>query len=105
MALTMSRIDRLFRTYTLTATDENGVAVSFPGVDFALVPVDTGSPANGTTWTAGTAAGADWRVLLAGPDADPASAIVVPPWGGDLWIRATDTPEVIAVKVDRVTVS
>lgn len=105
MAFEISRIDRVYRTYQVAATDENGDPAALSGVDFALVPPDTGSPAAATTWTAGTGGGTEWRVLLAGPDASPTSALVVPAWGGSLWLRVTDSPEVLAVKVDEVTVS
>jgi hypothetical protein len=40
-----------------------------------------------------------------GPDVSnpPAGALVVPATGGDLWARVTDTPEVDAALVDRIS--
>lgn len=104
MTFSVSRIDRVYRTYQVAATDEDGAPATLSGVDFALVPTDTGSPTDDTTWTPGTGAGTEWRILLAGPDASPTSALVVPAWGGNLWLRVTDSPEVIAVKVDEIEV-
>lgn len=100
----MSRIDRIYRSYTITATTSTGAPATLTGVDFALVPPDAIGPGTGTTWVAGTSVGGQWRVLLAGPDADQTGAIAVPAWGGDLYARVTDTPEVIAELVERITV-
>lgn len=104
MALSMTRIDRVYRTYTVTATNSAGTTITPAGVDFALVPPDANSPATGTTWTAGTLVGGSWRILLAGPDADQTGAIPVPSWGGDLYARITDAPEVISELVEKITV-
>lgn len=103
MALTLSRIDRLYREFTVTATLANGNPATLTGVDVALLPVGS-TPKAATVWTASTYAGGVATVLLAGPDASPTNAIVVPPEGGDVWIRVTDTPEVDAEKVERVSV-
>ncbi|SDN78760.1 hypothetical protein [Geodermatophilus sp. DSM 45219] len=45
-----------------------------------------------------------WRVLVAGPDADPNSAVVLPADGADLWARVADAPEVDVAKAASFTV-
>lgn len=104
MALTLSRIDRLYRDYTVTATLRTGGAAVLTGVQVALL-TPRAAPTAATVWTAATYAAGVATVLLAGPDADPTGAIPVPAGGADLWIRVTDTPEVDAQRVERITVA
>jgi hypothetical protein len=100
----LSRIDRQYAPISVVATDPDGFPETVTGIDVALIP-HRSTPTDDTGWTAAAADGDRWRVLLAGPDASPSGAIVVPEGGGDLWIRVTDNPEVIAVKVERITVT
>lgn len=104
MAVTLSRIDRVYRHYDVTAKDADGDIAALPGVDVALLPPRT-TPTAATLWTSATYAAGVATVLLAGPDADPASALVVPQAGVDLWLRVADNPEVMARRVERVTVT
>lgn len=104
MALTLSRIDRLYRDYDVTATLRNGNPATLTGVDIALL-TPRATPTATTTWTAATYSAGVATVLLAGPDADPTGAVVVPTAGADLWVRVADTPEVDAERVERITVT
>jgi hypothetical protein len=104
VAFQLSRIDRKYRDYTVTATLKNGAPATLTGVDVALL-APRSRPTAATVWTAATYAAGVATVLLAGPDASPTSAVVVPSGGADLWIRVTDSPEVDAEPVERITVS
>lgn len=104
MAFTLSRIDRLYRDYDVTATLRSGGPATLTGVDVALLP-PRATPTVTTQWTAATYADGVATVLLAGPDATPTGALVVPSAGADLWIRVSDSPEVDASKVERITVT
>ena len=104
MALSLSRIDRLYRDYTVTATLRNGTPATITGVTVALLPPRT-TPTAATTWATATYAAGVATVLLAGPDADPTGALPVPAGGADLWLRVSDTPEVDAELVERVSVT
>lgn len=103
MSLTLSRVDRLYRDYTVTATLRDGSPATLAGVDVALL-TPRGTPDADTSWTAADYTDGIAVVLLAGPDAAGNGALVVPADGADLWLRVTDSPEVQAVRVDRVTV-
>lgn len=105
MALDLTRVERLYRDYTVTATLKNGNPATVTGVDVALLAPRT-SPTGSTSWTAATYASGTATVLLAGPDAtsNPAGALVVPSGGADLWIKVTDSPEVDAALVERINV-
>lgn len=104
MALTISRIDRLYRDYTVTATEKDGTPAVLTGVDVALLTPRT-SPTAATTWTAADYADGVATVLLEGPDATPSGGLAVPSGGADLWIRIADSPEVDAERVERISVS
>ena len=102
MAFELSRVDRIYREYGVTAKDAQGQPVEPSGVTVALLPPRT-SPTAATTWATATFDGTTATVLLAGPDADPSGAVVVP-GDRDLWIRVADSPEVDAERVERITV-
>lgn len=104
MAHTMSRVDRVYRVYDITATLPDGSPVTLTGVDVALL-TPRSTPTAATTWTAATYVNGVATVLLAGPAADTTGALAVPTGGADLWIRVTDNPEVTATRVERITVS
>jgi hypothetical protein len=90
VALELSRIDRL--------------AHEVPGdVDVALLSPRAAGPTADTVWLPGEYAEGVTKFLFAGPDADPAGAIVVPSTA-DLWKRTTDGAEVDAERVGRITV-
>jgi len=104
VALELNRVDRIARTYTLSSLAIGGGGPVTPtAVEVALLPPRT-SPSRDTTWTTVTYAAGAVTVLLAGPDADPTGAVVVPA-SADLWMRVTYAPEVDAVKVERITVT
>lgn len=103
MALTLSRIDRVYRDYDVTATEKDGTPAVLTGVTVALLAPRT-TPTSATVWTSATYVSGTATVLLAGPDADPTGALVVPSGGADLWIRIADTPEIDAEKIERVSV-
>lgn len=104
MALDMSRIDRIYRDYTVTATLKSGGPATLTGVDVAILPPRT-KPTGTTVWTAASYTAGVATVLLAGPDASPTGALVVPAGGGDLYIRVTDNPEIEAARVERINVN
>jgi hypothetical protein len=103
MALTMSRIDRLRRSYDVTAVLPDGATATLTAVDVALLLPRT-TPTAATTWTAASYTAGVATVLLAGPDADPTDALTVPTGGVDLWMRVVDVPEVDAERIERITV-
>lgn len=100
----LNRIDRKYAKVTVTAALANGDPATLTGVDVALL-APRSTPTAATTWTAATYAAGVATVLLAGPDADPAGALVVPATGADLWIRVVDSPEVDATRVQRIAVT
>lgn len=134
----LSAIDRVYRTYTVAVTDDEGQPAEPSGVDAALVLPRTPFTSL-TVWSgaerrpgfvlvredwsvisthtslaeAVTASQAvpksrvatRWRVLLAGPDAAATDALVVPAAGADVGLRVTDSPEVDAERVERISVS
>lgn len=103
MALTIARIERLYRDYTVTATLRDGQPATLAGVDVALLPPRR-TPTADTTWTDADYADGMFTVLLAGPDAATEGALTVPAEGADLWLRITDTPEIDAARIERITV-
>lgn len=104
MALTLSRIDRVYRHYDVTAVTADGAPATLAGASVALL-TPRATPTGATVWTAATYADGTATVLLAGPDADATDALVIPAGGADLWIRVVDNPEIDAEKVERITVS
>lgn len=94
----LSLIDKVHATFPLTVKDSDGNAVTPSAVGVAFLPF-RGSPDTVTAWIPATYAAGAVTVLLAGPLADPTGAVVVPPGGGQLWVRITDSPEVEAVRV------
>lgn len=99
----LTRIDRKYAYLNLTATDAEGNPVVVSDVSVALLPLQS-RPDAATTWTAVTQTAGRYRVLLAGPDASGVGALVVPATA-NLWARVTDTPEVDAEKLDRITIN
>jgi hypothetical protein len=103
VAITLTRISRMYRTYDVEATLSNGDPAELAGVDIALL-VPGSTPKVDTTWSAAAYVNGVATVLLAGPDADDTDALVVPAGGADLWIKVTDTPEIDAEKIERISV-
>lgn len=100
----LARIEAKYAHIAVTAALADGTPAVPAGVDVALLPI-YGRPIPDTAWTRATWADGEAVVLLAGPDTDPTGALVVPTPGADLWIRVTDVPEVVAARVDRITVA
>jgi hypothetical protein len=104
VAFTLSKIDRLYRKYDVTALDADGQPAALAAVSAALIPPRT-TPTALTEWTTATFDGDTATVLLAGPDAsDNDGALIVPAAGADLWLRVADTPEIDAELVERISV-
>lgn len=99
----LSPVDKVYISIPVTATLLDGSPATLTGVDVAVLPPRT-PPDDTTTWMASTYAGGAATVLVAGPDADPAGALVLPVEGGAIWIRVTDSPEVQAVKAGSVVI-
>jgi hypothetical protein len=102
VAFTLSRIDRINRTYDVTVTLANGTAQAPATAAFALLS-RRANPTATTVWTSVAVVNGAATVLLAGPDANPTGALVVP-GDADLWLRSTDAPEVDAEFVERIAV-
>lgn len=102
--MNLARIERKYAHVAVTAALHDGTAATPTGVEVALLAPRT-TPGSATAWTVSTYTAGDAVVLLAGPEADPTGALVVPADGADLWIRVTDNPEVTAAKVARLTVT
>jgi hypothetical protein len=96
-----TRISRKYVHIPVTATLADGNPAPLAGVDVTLLPVNHRPDAD-TAWTAADYADGVGTVLIAGPDADPDGALPLAA-DADLWIRVTDTPEVDAVKVTRMS--
>lgn len=95
---THSRIDRWYGYVDVLVTLVDG-SPAIPGsVSTALVPPG-GTVTATTEWIAQTLRGGQLQILFAGPDADPAGAVVVPSGGADLFARVADDPEATAVRV------
>lgn len=102
MAFTLSRVDRLVREWDATATNPDGSPATITGVALALLPIRT-NPDAGTTWITVPFAGGKVTAILAGPDANPTGALVIPA-SCDLWLRVTYANGVDAERLERVTV-
>jgi hypothetical protein len=98
VALTLSRIDKRQRTYTVA----DNLGGTYTTIDVALLPVRS-SPTAATVWTSVPYAAGVATVVWAGPDADSSGAIVVTA-DADMWIKGTNAPYVQAVKDERITV-
>jgi hypothetical protein len=81
----------------LTVTLESGApAIPSGGVDVVLVPQRT-RPTTTSPWRPADAydgSTGETRFTVAGPNADPTDAHVVPAAGADVWVRVRDFPEV-----------
>lgn len=98
----ITRITRKWATLNFAVTSAAGQPVTVNDVAVALLP-QRSTPDDDTEWTTVSNGPDGYRVLLAGPDADPNGAMVVAT-SLDLWARIIDTPEVDAAKVDRINV-
>lgn len=114
MTFSMYRHEKLYRTYRATFTDKDGNVVTDVDLQAGiLLPGST--PRGTTTWTDVTYTAypepdedgyhGETTVLLAGPDADPTGAIALPARGGDFYLNVTDSPEIDAKRVERITVA
>lgn len=103
MALTLSRVDRLYRRYAVTATLAGGGAATITAVDVAFLP-PRATPTSTTTWTPTTYTTGVATILIAGPDAAGNGALVIPADGADVWLRVVDSPEIDAERVERITI-
>lgn len=99
----ISPISKQYVEVGVTVTLADGEPATVSGVDVAVLPIRT-SPTASTAWTEAEGDAGSWRVLVAGPSADPAGAVTVPAGGADLWMRVQDNPEVTAAKVVRINV-
>lgn len=99
----LSPIDRLYARFPIIVRDSSGAVVTPAAIDVCLLPYRA-TPSGSTIWTPSTYAAGVVTVLLAGPAADPTSALAVSAAGARLWVRITDNPEVQAIPVDSITV-
>ena len=98
-----TRISRKFVEVPVTAALADGSPAVLAGVDVALLERN-GRPTDDTTWTPATYGDGVARILVAGPDADPAGALVLTDGGADVWVRISDNPEVDAAKAGSIVV-
>lgn len=101
--MNFTRVTKKYVEVPVTAALADGTPATLAGVDVTLLTPRT-TPDEDTTWTPATYGDGVARILLAGPDADPAGAVVVPASGADLWVRVVDNPEVDAARIERLTV-
>lgn len=101
MDLVWTRVTRKFVRIPVVATLATGGSATIAGVDIALLP-QRSAPDESTQWTAAIYDSGVATVLIAGPDADPSGALVLPEGGADVWARITDVPEVDAANVGRI---
>lgn len=99
-----TRITKKYIRIPVTAVLATGAVATLAGLDVAMLPTG-GTVTSATTWTAATWASGVGTILLAGPDADPTGALAVPTGGGDLYGRVTDSPEVDAVLLARISLT
>ena len=102
--MNMSPIDVVYVKIPVTAALANGTAVTLTGIDVAAVPKRTAISAT-TVWTASTYTAGTATILVAGPAATATGALPIPAGGADIYIRETDNPEVVAVKVGSISIS
>lgn len=79
-------------------------------LELATEPAVTGWEASfdaGVTWVASTAVGTDgyFRWLVAGPDADPGTAIVLPVGTTQPLVRAVENPEIVVRGAPQIDVA
>lgn len=99
----LTPIDRVYVHIPVTAALSDGSPVTLTTVDVALLPYRT-VPSSSTPWTTLPVTNGEVVPLVAGSDADPTGAIVLPTGGGTAWIRETDNPEVKAVPAGFISV-
>lgn len=99
----LNRIARKYVHIPLTVTLADGSPAPISGADLALVPPGSSLTAQ-TVWVPSEWADGRASVLVAGPEADPEDALVIPVEGVDVWARITDSPEVDVAKVGRISV-
>lgn len=103
-SLRWSRVTAEFVRWTVLPVDAAGNLLTITGVDAALLPYRSRGPTAATVWkpavfvapvgaTPGSA-----KILVVGPDGtDPLAAgfrMATTDFGGDLWARVVDSPEV-----------
>lgn len=107
-----SRIDRRPVTVTITATNADSTPAVLDSVHVGLLPFSKKSPTATDQWLAtdyevlppdanGVVRGR-FDVLVAGPDANTAGALVLPPGGGRLWIKDPAADATQAVPAGRI---
>jgi hypothetical protein len=101
--LHLSRIARKYLYPNATVTLADGTKVDPSSVDVVLL-LGRGTPTGDTEWTEVPLSPQGRRILVAGPDADPTDAVVIPPGGADLWIRVLDEPEVDVTESRRIEI-
>lgn len=104
MALTLSRIDRVERIYTVGALLPNGDPATVTAVHFAVVPPRAGVDGE-TDWTSFPVVDGQVAVVYTAPEADAeVGDLLVPAGGGDAHAKDVDGTFVKAVRVERISV-
>lgn len=108
--LQFTRISEEWVRFPVTDTLADGTPAVITGVQCALLSYRSRGPSTSTVWkdavwVAGTGGAPGYgKILVAGPDAaDPgASGFQLGSYGGDLWARVVDNPEIIPSPVARI---
>lgn len=103
MAYTLSRVDRVPRKYAVTAVDEDGAPVVLTSVDFAVIP-PRAAVTQSTAWATVPVIDGAATVMLAGYEATPDGALIIPAGGADLHRRWTEGDFVDTEPVERISV-
>jgi hypothetical protein len=99
----LSPVDRIPARVPLAATLPDGTPATLTDVALAVLPAYA-KPRAGTTWQAVALVDGAAPLMLAGPEADPIGALVVPAGGGTLFVRVIDGDVVQVRKVAALTV-
>lgn len=104
--LTISRIDRIERTYTITATNLDGSPATVDSIDFGITAPRARVTA-ATTWVTFPVTSGEVTVEYAGPDAadKTGTVLLIPAEGAQVHMREVDGRLADAEKVERVVVS
>jgi hypothetical protein len=103
LPLRLSRIARKYLYPNATVTLADGTKIDPSNVHAVLI-LGRGTPTGDTEWIEVPLSPQGRRILVAGPDADPTDAVVIPPGGADLWIRVVDEPEVDVTESRRIEI-
>lgn len=107
MTLSMSRVERIERTYPISVipVDPEDVADPLTEIQVALLPANV-RPDGDTIWVTVTVADGEAAILWTGADAPVhVDSFIVPVGEWDPYFKDVDASEILAVKGERISVS